>query len=717
MKLVVVAVLAAACGNDPGETPPAPSCVPGCAGLRTYDAQSYDLHASFDWATMTLTASEDIALDTTASGAIVELDAAVAVTRVHAGAQDLAFALDAAANTLTIDTGPASTFTVEYTAKVDGSTGQTTGTALLATTSTSDDPVQSRVVFTDSEPNRALFWLVCKLDPSDRALWSVDLTVDPDEDVIANGARLSDMMTGDGKRVVAYALDKPIPAYMMAFAAGELVHTDRPAAAGLVPLSVWYRRGMVLDPAVTLDAVTQAMQVFDALIMPYPWDTYSVVLLPYSGGMENATITFDDERSGQGPGELVLNAHELSHHWFGDWVTMHGFDDVWFKEGMATVLESEAERAMRDGEGTGRLWGTDYGFSSGDAVVDDSLHGLDKYTSGPYERAGWMITQIRARVGETAFWTSMRGMLAAHALGSVTGEEFIRSFQPALDEATVQQLLAALPQKAIPALSVTTAGATVTLALADPGAEMIAPLEISVVDATGAATTSMLAPGGNLALTVPDGGYLGVDERDVHPPWFDDFGLGFSSYAALGASFAPPTTTAAPALAAFASRSAAQQEKAEQLGLLPLASASQLAAYIASLDSNDAQRDAVIAACARAKSSGDGSWLTAAEPFLETPPRAMFDLDFSACGTAYPMATLEPELTAAIAGGTTADLARIEYLISFSYGADDAAVIGPLATSAPTLRLRELAKERLGMQSTVRVKHTHLRAAARLSTK
>ena len=81
---------------------------------------------------------------------------------------------------------------------------------------------------------------------------------------------------------------------------------------------------------------------------------------------------------------------------------------------------------------TGRLWDDSLAFTPGDAIVDDTLHGLDKYTSGPYERAGWMITQLRAKVGEAAFWDGLRGFLAAHALGSATGEQFLRSF--GLDE-------------------------------------------------------------------------------------------------------------------------------------------------------------------------------------------------------------------------------------------------------------------------------------------
>ena len=690
----------AGCGDNlDGGTPAPASCVPGCAGARGYDAISYDLHGSWDWGAKKLTASEDIVLDTTTSGAVVELDAAVAVTRVHAGIQDLAFELDENKHTLTVDVTPvgggaASAFTVEYTAVSDGTTSQSAATSLIASTSLSDDPVQSRVVYTDSEPDRAMYWLVTNLDPSDRALWSVDMTVDAGEDVVANGTRGADTMV-DGRRVVAYALDKPIPTYLMAFAAGELEHTDRAASAGLVPLSVWYRHGLVLDPQVTLDAVASAMTTFNREIMPYPWDTYAVVLLPYGGGMENATVTFDDEKSGQGAGDFALNAHELAHHWFGDWVTMNRFEDVWFKEGMATLLESEAEHANRDAAGAGRLWGKDFGFTPGDAIVDDSLHSLDKYTSGPYQHAAWLITQIRATVGETAFFDGLRAFLAAHAVGSATGEQLVRSFP--LDEATVQKLLASLPTKEVPALTAAAAqvggDTTLALTLADPGAQLIVPLDFAVIDAAGVPAPSHLVPGIPLTVTVPAGGYLAADEHDVHPPLYYDFGLGGASYDTLANHFAPLPPTAAPVLAAFEGRSAAEQEKAGQIRLLPITAPAQFAAYYASLDSDLAKNDAVIAACGLA--AQDATWVPVLAPAIEAPARAEFDPGYLQCSSTYAKATLEPELKAALLGGTPADLARVEYLMSFDYGTDTNALIGGIASTAPSLRLREIAQERL----------------------
>lgn len=717
----LISAAAAACGDnldggDDDAQPPA-SCLPGCAGSasRDYDAISYDLHARFDWASQTLTASEEVVLDTTASGPLVQLDSAVDVRSVHAGTQPLAYLQDRSANTLVVDLTPlavGASFTIDYTAGVlQPGAPEATG-ALIATTSTPDDPVQSRVVYTDSEPDRALYWLPVKLDPADRALWSVAVTVDPEEDVIANGTRVSDAIA-NGQRVVAYALDKPIPAYLMAFAAGELEHTDRPTGSS-VPLSVWYRKGLVVDPNLVLDKVASAMGVFESLVGAYPWDTYSVVLLPYGGGMENATITFETEGA-----YFAVTAHELAHHWFGDWVTMHGFDDVWVKEGMATVLESEAERGWRDREGRGRLWGMDYLFYPDDAIVDDSLHGLDKYTSGPYERAGWMISQIRAKIGDEAFFAGLKQLLADHALGSATGEQFLREFQPALDEATVQQLLAALTRKPTPVLTVGVADAgsgatTMSLALSDPGGTMIVPLDFAVIDATGSATSSTLVPGGSLMLTVPAGGYLGADERDLHASYLD-FGVSPPSYTSMGARFAP-AADAPGALAAFESRSAAQQEKASRVGLLPVVAPAGLAAYVTALDSSVARRFALITACTKATT--DPAWAIAVDSLLETLPLDGFDLGYRGCGSPALIARFETELVAAMADGSPAALARAEALLSFDYGADERAVVGPIAMDAPTLLLREAAAQALGTHSSPapdaarsRVKRTHLRAA------
>ena len=356
-------VFLVACGSGGGGPSPDGGGTVVGPGTRAYDVTSYALAGAFDWDNRVLVASETIALTLASTDdAVVELDAAVTIGRVHAANRDLPWAHDAGAQTLRVDVSSLGAATVELTVEYQAAPSG----SLIAVNVRDADPVSSRVVFTDSEPDRGVFWLVANHRPSDRARWAVELTVADDEDVIANGSRVRDQAVSGG-RLVRYEIDQPIPTYLMAFAAGQLAHHDR---AGRIPLSVWYRRGLALDPEQHLDVVAEAMAVFENLVGPYPWDRYSVVLLPqFGGGMENATITFNLETSGQGNISFSLNAHELAHHWFGDWVTVSDFDDLWFKEGMATLLEAEAQRSRRDLEGKGRRFGIDFAFDPADAVI------------------------------------------------------------------------------------------------------------------------------------------------------------------------------------------------------------------------------------------------------------------------------------------------------------------------------------------------------------
>ncbi|MGH9884881.1 MAG: hypothetical protein ACREBE_05105, partial [bacterium] len=247
--------------DNPGDPNPEP------AGPRGYNAYAYSLAAAFDWNQRVLAGHETITLDVAPGHPRIELDTYVDVEAIKTQqGTALTFQQDPATGRLLVDVGGAGTsggrvvFTVDYHVATSG--------ALLASSGRDDDPVTSRMVFTDSEPDRSRQWMVVNDHPSDRALWSVEVTVPAGEDVVANGVRTSDT-TASGARVVRYQLDKRIPTYMMAFAAGEIVHTDR--TTGRVPLSVWHRRGLLVNAEAHLDILTDLMAHFEPLVGPYPW--------------------------------------------------------------------------------------------------------------------------------------------------------------------------------------------------------------------------------------------------------------------------------------------------------------------------------------------------------------------------------------------------------------------------------------------------------------
>jgi hypothetical protein len=159
----------------------------------------------------------------------------------------------------------------------------------------------------------------------------------------------------------------------------------------------------------------------------------------------------------------------------------------------------------------------------------------------------------------------------------------------------------------------------------------------------------------------------------------------------------------AGALAAFEARSAATQERAITITELPGLPPDQLPAVHGALDSSLAQRGLVLDGCRALAALPDGdpaipAWTGALAPLLASPAAPAYQTAFGSCARAVP-----PSLRAELAGLAdqgaaipAAQLGRLEYLLGFDHGAADAlALVSRIATSAPSIRHRDLALDAL----------------------
>ena len=177
-----------------------------------------------------------------------------------------------------------------------------------------------------------------------------------DETLVANGDLLVDEIVEGGSkrpmlRHMRYATSYSLPVYLMAFALGELDITTR--YHGALPVSLVTRRGLPVDADGLLTSLIGQLTQYENLLIPYPFEKYWLVLLPDFDpvGIEHAGISFQSEAESTQSrlsDDLGLAAHELGHQWFGDLVTLKNWDDLWIKEGMATLLQEEAKRELDD---------------------------------------------------------------------------------------------------------------------------------------------------------------------------------------------------------------------------------------------------------------------------------------------------------------------------------------------------------------------------------
>lgn len=204
-------------------------------------------------------------------------------------------------------------------------------------------------------PDRARTLFPCFDQPDMKSLFSLSLEVPVDWQAVANGAvGHVDSVSVSGRKRISFDETEPLSTYLFSFVAGKL--TQETYTRNGREISLYHRE---TDPKKTAQCPAIAAEVFDALEwqeaytrIPYPFAKYDLIILPgfQYGGMEHTGATlYTDKRMflNENPtlnerlGRSSLIAHETAHMWFGDYVTMEWFDDVWTKEVFANYFASQ----------------------------------------------------------------------------------------------------------------------------------------------------------------------------------------------------------------------------------------------------------------------------------------------------------------------------------------------------------------------------------------
>jgi len=446
---------------------------------------------------------------------------------------------------------------------------------------------------------------------------------------------------------MAYETSYPLPTYLMAFAIGNL-EAERAVGPHRLPLAIWHRKGVPGDYRGTLRQLDGAIRHFEALIgVPYPFEGYSVVLVPdFLGGEEHAGITFQAEElcaQPEGFNDVLIEYHELAHQWFGDLVTVESWDDLWIKEGLATLLENEGTRAQLDRDSRRPFDGDRRSIQPGLPILKPAwVPPEQRYDSATYDRAAWLLSQIRAAVGETTFWSTLRRMLSTHAYRTINTRQFLDAFAPALGPTRSAQVQGALTAVSLPSVTVQAVEGGARVTVSDPELTLIEPLSAEWIRADGSVETVTLRAGvpQDLVRRSADD-LLVLDPPDLHPRWWmllaDD-----ESWQAYTEALTPLRIPSPAALPHFTDRIGGVAQTIELLeGALPNLQPSRFQSFLDQLDSDAARATAVARACVVAEREGPGSaWLPVLKTVIQTEPFYIgMDLapsTYDACGRLFP---------------------------------------------------------------------------------
>lgn len=189
-------------------------------------------------------------------------------------------------------------------------------------------------------------WIPTQDSPGIRQTWKARITAPAPLDVVMSGVRQGEPeLLPDGRRAFTFVMDKPVPPYLIAIAAGDIDF------ASLGPRTGVWAEPSVLPRAAAEVADTEAMvTAAERLYGPYRWGRYDMIVLPPAfpyGGMENPVMTFLTPTFIAGDKSLTgLVAHELAHSWSGNLVTNANWTDSWLNEGVTSYFENRIVEAI-----------------------------------------------------------------------------------------------------------------------------------------------------------------------------------------------------------------------------------------------------------------------------------------------------------------------------------------------------------------------------------
>jgi aminopeptidase N len=298
-------------------------------------------------------------------------------------------------------------------------------------------------------PDRARTAFPCFDQPNLKANFQLELRVPTSWKAVGNSEIIS-VKEEPEKSTYTFAKTKALPTYLFSFVAGKFDTLTRERNGHKHIL--YHRESDPKKLAQNADEIFRLLfQSLDWLEeytqIPYAFGKYDMLAIPsfQYGGMEHTGATlykasslFLDEHPTQGKllSRANLIAHETSHMWFGDLVTMKWFDQVWLKEVFANFLADKITNPSFP-ELNHKLkfemahFPSSYSIdrSSGANPINQQLENLKDagsvYGSIIYHKSPIVMDMLEKIAGEEALQKGLQTYLKTYAYGNASWEDLI----------------------------------------------------------------------------------------------------------------------------------------------------------------------------------------------------------------------------------------------------------------------------------------------------
>ena len=350
------------------------------------------------------------------------------------------------------------------------------------------DGKKEELLATQFESHYARRAFPCIDEPAAKATFDVTLSTEKNVVVLGN-MPIQSQREEDDLLVTTFETTPRMSSYLLAWVVGDLQHRTTQTKSG-VDVSIWATKAH--DPHALSFAATTAANVIDFFNdyfgVPYPLPKSDHVALPdfSAGAMENwGLITYreiallvDRHNTSLSTKHYVATviAHELSHQWFGNLVTMKWWNDLWLNESFADMMEYLAVDAL---EPTWNIW---LNFATSDiisALRRDAIDGVQPIQvdvthpdeistifdpSIVYAKGGRLLKMLQSYVGEDAFRAGLKEYFEKHSYKNTEADDLWDALSHTSGKDVARFMHTWMTQPGYPVVTAKKSGTTITLA-------------------------------------------------------------------------------------------------------------------------------------------------------------------------------------------------------------------------------------------------------------
>ena len=333
-------------------------------------------------------------------------------------------------------------------------------------------------LYTQFESTDARAAFPCFDEPSYKVPWQLTLDVPADDLAVSNTSPVKEEKKV-GRKIIAFAKTKPLPSYLVAFAAGPFDFVDAgKAGKKQIPVRIVVPKGHADEAKYAAEVTATIIGRLESYFgIPFPYDKSDQVAIPVTfgfGAMENAgMVTYaqniilakpDRDTEARRRSYASVAAHELAHQWFGDLVTTAWWNDIWLNEAFATWME---QKILRDWKPE---WKTDINDVDAKlyaqredslvsarkirqeiASLDDISNAFDGIT---YQKGAAVISMFESYLGGEEFRKGVQSYLKQYAFRNASAPEFLDSVSTASGKNITGAFSTFLNQAGVPLLNV-----------------------------------------------------------------------------------------------------------------------------------------------------------------------------------------------------------------------------------------------------------------------